>query len=200
MEVKIKKENNFEFLYLKGVPVYFAKVHSPVFKYQSTEHKEYSLNVFLSKKVTEALENTILVNKELKEVGVGLNKKRKIKYPLDTFPGMDGLFGMNLSSPEFSGSGASSAIAVIKDNKIFKENIGNGSICDIKCLGWRNPDDLLNLRLQIVVVKDHIPYESEVSLNIVDNELGVSVEVSTVVEASEDIPEASGDVDIDKIF
>ena len=87
-EAVLVKEGKNEFLYLKNVPVFFAQVLEPAKKYQS-EDLAYQFTVFVDSDTREKLElpvdeDGVAINKELNEVGKDRNKKKQIKYPLES--------------------------------------------------------------------------------------------------------------------
>lgn len=191
---KLVKDGKFSYLYLKNVPVFFASVHEPKKKYsdplpdaknQST--REYQVTAFVDEATREYLEDTVLLNKQIMEVGKDKTKKRKIKYPLSSqlkegqtihYDEVEGMHGLNLTLNEYTNSGKPAKLVVIdKEGKPFEESIGNGSVCNIKLFGYTNRDDQLVVSLNLVQVLEHVPYESGGSGTVVDNELGVSYEI-----------------------
>lgn len=214
MAVVLKKQGNFEFLYLKNVPVYFACVHTPKDKYQvnpdakNKSKREYAITVFVDDADREKLEDEVMINKTLMEVAVGKTKKRKIKYPLEkqlskedkeagktAYDDVKGLHGMQLTLNEFTNAGKPAQLVVVdKNGEPFSEDIGNGSVCNIKCFGYRNKDDLLVVSLNIVQVVEHVPYEGGTSGKVVDDELGISLTLPEQ-KAKESISEEFGDDD-----
>ena len=197
-EAVLKKEGKNEFLYLKGVPVFFAKVLELSKKYQS-EEKEYQLTVFVDSETREKLElpvdeGGVAINKELKEVGKDRNKKKQIKYPLESqlkdgkgtaYDLVAGLHGMGLSLNEYTKSGKKSILKVVDSNgKDWDKSkaIGNGSKIDIKCFGYRNQDDQLVVFPNLIVVTEHVPYEGGSGGVVTDDVLGVTVDMSSAYE------------------
>ena len=191
--VVLKKDKKFEFLYLKNVPVFFASVLEPKKKYSEPDpadknqsKREYALTAFVDDDAREYLEDEVLINKQLFKVGKDKNKKRKVKFPLEkqlkdgdgfSYDAVDGLNGIQLTLNEFTNSGKPARMVVVgTDGKPFKELVGNGSVCNIKCFGYRNQDDQLVVSLNIVQVVEHVPYEGGDSNKIVDDELGIDVE------------------------
>ena len=197
-EAVLVKEGKFEFLYLKNVTVYFAKVLELSKKYQS-EDLEYQLTVFVDTETREKLElpvdeGGVAINKELKEVGKDRNKKKQIKYPLESqlkdgkgtaYDMVAGLHGMGLSLNEYTKSGKKSILKVVDSNgKDWDKSkaIGNGSKIDIKCFGYRNQDDQLVVFPNLIVVTEHVPYEGGNGGTVTDDVLGVTVDMSTSYE------------------
>lgn len=197
-EAVLVKEGKFEFLYLKNVTVFFAKVLELSKKYQS-EDLEYQLTVFVDTETREKLElpvdeGGVAINKELKEVGKDRNKKKQIKYPLESqlkdgkgtaYDMVAGLHGMGLSLNEYTKSGKKSILKVVDSNgKDWDKSkaIGNGSKIDIKCFGYRNQDDQLVVFPNLIVVTEHVPYEGGNGGTVTDDVLGVTVDMSTSYE------------------
>lgn len=218
-EAILKQEGKFEFLYLKNVPVFFAKILELGKKYQSDD-LEYQMTVFVDTETREKLElpvdeNGVAINKELKEVGKDRNKKKQIKYPLESqlkdgkgtaYDLVDGLHGMGLSLNEFTKSGKKSILKVVdKDGKDWDKNvaIGNGSIITVKCFGYRNQDDQLVVFPNVVMVVDHVPYEGNTGGIVQDDVMGVSYDMSSAYEQEDEVtPESIKDsanegVDVD---
>lgn len=200
-EAVLVKEGKFEFLYLKNVTVYFAKVLELSKKYQS-EDLEYQLTVFVDTETREKLElpvdeGGVAINKELKEVGKDRNKKKQIKYPLESqlkdgkgtaYDMVAGLHGMGLSLNEYTKSGKKSILKVVDSNgKDWDKSkaIGNGSKIDIKCFGYRNQDEQLVVFPNLIVVTEHVPYEGGNGGVVTDNVLGVTVDMSSAYEEVE---------------
>lgn len=200
-EAVLVKEGKFEFLYLKNVTVYFAKVLELSKKYQS-EDLEYQLTVFVDTETREKLElpvdeGGVAINKELKEVGKDRNKKKQIKYPLESqlkdgkgtaYDMVAGLHGMGLSLNEYTKSGKKSILKVVDSNgKDWDKSkaIGNGSKIDIKCFGYRNQDEQLVVFPNLIVVTEHVPYEGGNGGVVTDNVLGVTVDMSSAYEEEE---------------
>lgn len=200
-EAVLVKEGKFEFLYLKNVTVYFAKVLELSKKYQS-EDLEYQLTVFVDTETREKLElpvdeGGVAINKELKEVGKDRNKKKQIKYPLESqlkdgkgtaYDMVAGLHGMGLSLNEYTKSGKKSILKVVDSNgKDWDKTkaIGNGSKIDIKCFGYRNQDEQLVVFPNLIVVTEHVPYEGGNGGVVTDNVLGVTVDMSSAYEEEE---------------
>lgn len=202
-EAILKEDGKYEFLYLKNVPAFFAQVSEPAKKYQS-EDRAYQLTVFVDTETREKLElpvdeDGVAVNKELKEVGKDRNKKKQIKYPLESqlkdgkgtaYDLVEGLHGMNLSLNEFTKSGKKSILKVVdKDGNDWDKNvaIGNGSVVTVKCFGYRNQDGQLVISLNLVMVVEHVPYEGGSGGGMVEDDiLGVSYDMSSAYEEQEE--------------
>lgn len=201
-EAILKEDGKYEFLYLKNVPVYFARVLEVVDNF-GKDGKEYQVTVFVDTETREKLElpvdeDGVAVNKELKEVGKDRNKKKQIKYPLESqlkdgkgtaYDSVSGLHGMGLSLNEFTKKGNKSILKVVdKGGKDWDKNkaIGNGSIVNVKCFGYRNQDGQLVISPNLIMVVEHVPYEGGNSGGMVeDSILGVSYDMSSAYEGSE---------------
>ena len=200
-EAILTQEGKNEFLYLKNVPVFFAQVLEPTKKYQS-EDLAYQFTVFVDTETREKLElpvdeDGVAINKELKEVGKDRNKKKQLKYPLESqlkdgkgtaYDLVDGLHGMSLSLNEMTKSGKKSILKVVDaDGKDWDKNkaIGNGSKIHVKCFGYRNQDEQLVVFPNLIVVAEHVPYEGNGGGVVEDSVLGVSVDMSSAYEDNE---------------
>ena len=208
-EAVLVKEGKNEFLYLKNVPVFFAQVLEPTKKYQS-EDLAYQFTVFVDSDTREKLElpvdeDGVAINKELKEVGKDRNKKKQIKYPLESqlkegkgtaYDLVDGLHGMGLSLNDLTKAGKKSILKVVDaDGKDWDKTkaIGNGSKVHVKCFGYRNVDEQLVVFPNLIVVVEHVPYEGGSGGIVEDSVLGISVDMSSAYEANE--PTAQSIVD-----
>jgi hypothetical protein len=191
---EVEGKGDFFHLYLMDVPVVFATVQAPKDKWapdgvvKGSLGKEYSLTAFINEETKTFLEDTAMINKSMFKVGVDKNKKRKIKFPLssqdeqerDTYDAYEGMYGISLTLPAVSKKGKENILTVVDaEGNEFKELVGNGSICSIRCWGYRNQDELLNIQMDIVKVMQHVPYEggSGGAGMVVDDELGVSVAI-----------------------
>ena len=180
MAVKLKENGKFFNLYIKGAVAYYAKVHSPVLKYQSDDEKEFQVTLFVSAKDAEALEDMAL-NKTLLEVGKGKNKRKKLAYESDKYPEAEGMFGFKLTRPELRKSGDKNQVIVVgADGKELPPEvlIGNGSKVDVRCFAYKNKDDMLVVQLDLMKVNELVEYEGSGG-RIVDDELGVDMERPT---------------------
>lgn len=213
MSIVVKKDKNFEFVYIKDVVCYYASVQEPKKKWSpdnSIKDREYSITLFVSDEDREKLEDVIKVNKQLSKVGVDKNKKRVVKYPLSkqvkgdgvSYDDVEGLNGIQITCPEFNKKGEPQVITVVdKDGNETQDLIGNGSRVSVKLFGYRNQDDLLNLRLNIVKVEDLVPYTGGSSDKVVDDELGVSVDKrSPAKKAADEFDEAPDNTSDDSPF
>ena len=197
-EAVLVKEGKNEFLYLKNVPVFFAQVLEPAKKYQS-EDLAYQFTVFVDNDTREKLElpvdeDGVAINKELKEVGKDRNKKKQIKYPLESqlkegkgtaYDIVDGLHGMGLSLNAVTKQGKKAILKVVDaDGKDWDKTkaIGNGSKVHVKCFGYRNQDEQLVVFPNLIVVVEHVPYEGNSGGVVEDSVLGVSVDMSSAYE------------------
>lgn len=200
-EAVLVKEGKNEFLYLKNVPVFFAQVLEPTKKYQS-EDLAYQLTVFVDTETREKLElpvdeDGVAINKELKEVGKDRNKKKQVKYPLESqlkegkgtaYDMVDGLHGMGLSLNDLTKAGKKSILKVVDaEGKDWDKSkaIGNGSKVHIKCFGYRNVDEQLVVFPNLIVVTEHVPYEGNSGGIVQDDVLGVSFDMSSSYETEE---------------
>ena len=200
-EAVLVKEGKNEFLYLKNVPVFFAQVLEPTKKYQS-EDLAYQFTVFVDSDTREKLElpvdeDGVAINKELKEVGKDRNKKKQIKYPLESqlkegkgtaYNIVDGMHGMGLSLNDITKAGKKSILKVVDaDGKDWDKTkaIGNGSKVHVKCFGYRNVDEQLVVFPNLIVVVEHVPYEGGSGGIVEDSVLGISVDMSSAYEANE---------------
>ena len=208
-EAVLVKEGKNEFLYLKNVPVFFAQVLEPTKKYQS-EDLAYQFTVFVDSDTREKLElpvdeDGVAINKELKEVGKDRNKKKQLKYPLESqlkegkgtaYNIVDGMHGMGLSLNDITKAGKKSILKVVDaDGKDWDKTkaIGNGSKVHVKCFGYRNVDEQLVVFPNLIVVVEHVPYEGGSGGIVEDSVLGISVDMSSAYEANE--PTAQSIVD-----
>ena len=201
-EAVLVKEGKNEFLYLKNVPVFFAKVLEVVDNY-AKDGKEFQFTVFVDSDTREKLElpvdeDGIALNKELKEVGKDRKKNKQIKYPLESqlkdgkgtpYDIVDGMYGMGLSLNELTKAGKKSILKVVDaDGKDWDKTkaIGNGSKVHVKCFGYRNVDEQLVVFPNLIVVVEYVPYEGGNSGGMVeDSVLGVSVDMSSAYEAND---------------
>jgi len=185
-------------LYIKNVTVFYACLHEARKKWQA-EDCEYKMTAFVDEATKDELLDEVLVNKMFLQVGVDKTSKppRKIKYPLSTqveegkahYDLVDGLFGFNLTKPEFSKKGNRMFVNVIdSEGKTFTENVGNGSVVTVKLFGYYNADGQLNVTLDTVQVLEHVPYEGGNSGVIEDDVLGVSYAIQKDEGAAKDAP------------
>lgn len=190
-------------VYIKQATVYFAAVHEVKPKYQSND-KEYSATVFIDEAAKDKLLDEVLVNKTFAEVGVTKTSKppRRIKFPLSTqveegkgnYDLVKGLWGFSVAKPEFSKKGNPLSVNVIDlEGNTFTENLGNGTVVNLKLFGYRNVDGQLVVTLDTVQVVEHVPYEGKGgSDSVEDDVLGVSYKVNKapVKEAATEAQEA----------
>ena len=185
-------------LYLKNVPVFYPVVHEPKLKYNSTD-KEFSVTVFIDELTKDKLEDEVAVNKTFAKVGVTKTSKppKRVKYPLSSqaeegklnYDEVEGMWGFTVTRPEFSKKGNKQTVNVIdKDGNAFTENVGNGSVCNIKLFCYKNRDGQLVVTLDTLQVIEHVAYETAASSDSIDDDvLGVSYKVKKaepVVEQS----------------
>lgn len=173
---------DFFLLYLKEVPVVYAAVQEPKKKFEGDE-KEYSLTAFINDETRTYLEDTVLINKQIHKVGVDKNKKRQIKYQTssqredkkNTFDSYVNLNGISITRPELKKDGSPNIVVVVDSGgEEFSGLIGNGSICNIKCFGYRNKEGLLNVQMELVQVVSLVPYSND-SGAYQDDELGIKL-------------------------
>ena len=191
-------------VYIKNTPVFYAAVHEPKLKYNSTD-KEFGLTAFVGEDTKDKLLDEVMLNKTFAQVGKDKTSKapRRIKYPLSSqveegkvnYDVVDGMFGVGLAKPEFSKKGNPMSVNVIDaEGNTFTENVGNGSVCTLKLFGYKNQDGQLTVTLDTVQVIEHIPYEGKTSADSVDDDvLGVSYKVkkADVKPAEQEAPKAT---------
>lgn len=199
-------------LYIKNATVFYPVVHEPKLKYQSTD-KEFSVTVFVDEESKDKLLDEVMVNKTFAEVGVTKTSKppRKIKYMLSSqaeegkvnYDVVKGLWGFNVAKPEFSKKGNKMSVNVIDtEGKPFTENVGNGSVVNLKLFGYRNQDNQLVVTLDTMQVVEHVAFESKGSSDSVEDDvLGVSYSVKKadkpVAPAPQAAPVAEPETDLD---
>lgn len=190
---ELPKSGNLETvnLYVMGATVFYPVVHEPMKKYQS-EDREYSCTLFVDEETKDKLLDEVLVNKTFALVGKDKTAKppRRIKFPLSTqveegkvnYDIVDGMYGFSVARPEFSKKGNLMSVNVIDaEGNPFTENVGNGSVCNVKLFGYRNQDNQVVVMLDTVQVIEHVPYEGKAtSDNVDDDVLGVSYKVKKV--------------------
>lgn len=225
MAIKVVKEkingNDFEFVYVKDVVAYFASVQEPKDKLNKPDPKdknqstrEFALTAFMSEEDSLELLDNVQINKQMFEVGKDKNKKRKIKYPLSNqveegkthYDEVDGLFGVQFTLNELTNAGKKARLIVVdKAGKPFNELVGNGSRVTLKLFGYRNQEGLLNVRMNVVQILEHVPYEQKES-RIVDEEMGIDLgmdelpemeEVKAQPERAHSAPSSQPDIDPD---
>ncbi|QGH72507.1 MAG: single-stranded DNA-binding protein [Myoviridae sp. ctThM1] len=203
----LPKKGDFETLniYLKNVPVYYPVVHEAKKKYQS-EDREFSVTAFVDEAAKDRLLDEVMVNKTFAEVGVSKTSKppRKIKYPLSSqveegkanYDLVDGLWGFSVAKAEFSKQGNPMSVNVIDlEGKPFTENVGNGSIVNLKLFGYKNRDNQVVVQLDTVQVVEHVAFESKGAADsVADDVLGVSYSVKKadkpVAQQEEEAPKS----------
>lgn len=177
-------------VYIKNAVVFYAAVHEPKLKYQSTE-KEFSATVFVDEEAKDNLLDVVMVNKNFAQVGITKTSKppRKIKYALSSqveegkanYDLVDGLWGFNIAKPEFSKKGSPMSVNVIDtDGNAFTENVGNGSVVNLKLFGYKNQDGQLTVTLDTMQVVEHVPYEQKGSAGEVEDDILGSYKVKKV--------------------
>lgn len=178
-------------IYVMNATVFYPVVHEPTKKYQS-EDREYSCTLFVDEEAKDKLLDEVMVNKTFSLVGKDKTQKppRRIKFPLSSqvedgkvnYDVVDGLYGFSVARPEFSKKGNPMTVNVIDaEGNPFTENVGNGSVCNVKLFGYRNQDNQVVVMLDTVQVIEHVPYEGKASSDSVDDDvLGVSYKVKKV--------------------
>lgn len=186
----LPKKGDFETLniYLKNVPVFYPVVHEVKKKFQS-EEREYSTTVFVDEEAKDKLLDEVMVNKTFALVGKDKTSKppRRIKFPLSSqteegkinYDLVDGMYGFSVAKPEFSKQGNKMVVNVIdKEGNPFTENVGNGSVVNLKLFGYKNREGQVVVTLDTMQVIKHIPYEAKGAADsIVDDVFGVSYSV-----------------------
>jgi len=188
-------------LYIKNATVFYPVVHEVKKKYQS-ELKEYSTTVFVDEESKDKLLDEVMVNKTFAQVGKDKTSKppRRIKYPLSSqteegkvnYDLVDGMYGFSVAKPEFSKSGKRMTVNVIDvEGKPFTDNVGNGSVVNLKLFGYRNQDNQLVVTLDTMQVIEHVPFEVKSAADsVVDDVFGVSYQVKKVEVKQESVKES----------
>ena len=184
-------------LYFKNVPVTFAQVLNPGKKYNSDD-TAYQFNLFIDAETKDALDE-IGLNKEMAEVGVTKIKKGsnrgQVKYKLDEHNSeYEGMFAAQFARNTVKRDDKGAIVkeysplkVVDAEGKPFTENVGNGSICNVRMFAYRNAEDMLVVMPDVMVVVEHVPYEE--GGDYYDEELGITVSAET---AKKDVKEAAG--------
>lgn len=171
-------------LYFKGVPVTFAQVLKAGKKYQS-EDTAYQLNLFINKDTMEKVES-IGLNKEFAEVGVTKIKKGanrgEFKYKLDEHnENYVGMFGAQFSRNTVKRDKEGAVTKTYEPLKVidaegnpFSQEVGNGSVCNVKLFAYRNEEDMLVVMMDTVMIVEHVPYAGKGG-DTFDDELGVTI-------------------------
>lgn len=140
--------------------------------------------MFVDEEAKDKLLDEVMVNKTFAEVGVTKTSKppRKIKFMTSdqaeegkvNYDVVKGLWGFNVAKPEFSKKNNPMVVTVIDtDGQPFTDNIGNGSIVNLKLFGYRNVDNQVVVTLDTVQVVEHVAYEGRTASDSVeDNILG----------------------------
>lgn len=168
-------------IYIKNAVVFYAAVHEAKKKYQS-ESKEFSAQVFVDEEAKDRLLDEVMVNKTFAEVGVTKTSKppRKIKFMTSdqaeegkvNYDVVKGLWGFNVAKPEFSKKNNPMVVTVIDtDGQPFTDNIGNGSVVNLKLFGYRNVDNQVVVTLDTVQVVEHIAYEGRTASDSVEDDI-----------------------------
>lgn len=196
-------------IYIKNAVVFYASVHDPKKKYNS-EDREYSATVFVDEDAKDNLFDDVLVNKTFAEVGKTKTSKppKRIKYPLSSqveegktnYDLVEGMWGFNVAKPEFSKAGNPMSVNVIDaEGNTFTENVGNGSVVNLKLFSYRNVDGQAVVTLDTMQVVEHVPYEGSGDAgSVVDDVLGVSYQVKKA-EAKVEEAKASTKAVVNKV-
>lgn len=189
-------------VYIKNAVVFYAAVHEPKLRYQSTD-KEFSATVFVDEEAKDNLIDVVMVNKNFAQVGVTKTTKppRRLKYPLSSqveegkanYDLVDGLWGFNIAKPEFSKKGLPMNVNVIDtEGNAFTENVGNGSVVNLKLFGYKNQDGQLTVTLDTMQIVKHVAYEQKGSAGEVEDDILGSYKVkkveAKVVEQEQETP------------
>lgn len=179
----LPKSGNLETanVYIKNAVVFYAAVHEPKLKYQSTD-KEFSATVFVDEEAKDRLLDEVMVNKSFAQVGITKTSKppRKIKYALSSqveegkanYDLVDGLWGFNIAKPEFSKKNLPMNVNVIDtEGNAFIENVGNGSVVNLKLFGYKNQDGQLTVTLDTMQIVEHVPFEGKGSSDSVEDDI-----------------------------
>lgn len=196
---ELPKSGNLEtaHVYIKNAVVFYAAVHEAKKKYQS-ESKEFSVQVFVDEDAKDKLLDEVMVNKTFAEVGVTKTSKppRKIKFMTSeqaeegkvNYDVVKGLWGFSVAKPEFSKKNNPMTVNVIDtEGNAFTDNIGNGSVVNLKLFGYKNVEGQLTVTLDTVQVVEHVVYEGRTSSDSVDDDILGSYKVKKV-EAKEEQP------------
>ena len=204
MSIKVKDNGNFADVLIKDAVIYWAKLGTPQEKYMSSD-KEFSATLFVSEEDAAALEDEAMINKNIVKAWTGKNTKRKVSYPEDKFPDVDGLFGFKIAMPEFTKGGKRNSVFIIDaDGESFADpnGIGNGSKVNVKVSGYRNKDGLLNIiGIPIVQVTELVEYSGGsggATDGIFDADFGVTIPASKPSDRPQAKPvESKTDIDDD---
>ncbi len=209
----LPKKGDFETLniYLKNVPVFYPVVHEPKKKYQS-EEREYSVTAFVDEAAKDTLLDEVMLNKTFAQVGKDKTSKppRRVKFPLSSqteegkvnYDIVDGMYGFSVAKAEFSKQGNPMSVNVIDlEGKPFTENVGNGSVVNLKLFGYKNRDNQVVVQLDTVQVVEHVAFESKGSSDsVADDVLGVSYSVKKADKLVAPAPQAAPVVEEDEGF
>lgn len=213
-EAILKQDGKNEFLYLKNVVLFYPSILSVNKKYQSDE-KAYQFTAFVDSETREKLElpvdeGGIALNKECKEVGKDRDKKRKIKYPLEKqikdgkgipYDSVKGMHGIQFALNEYTKSGKKSILKVVdSEGKAWPKDklVGNGSTASVKFFGYRNQDDQLVVFPNLIVIHEHVPYESNGGGAQEDDVLGITVDYTEDFAEREEV-DVTNEVEDDEI-
>ena len=157
MEVTFK---NKAFM-IKDVLCNWAKVNKPVDKYKAKNgEQEYSIELLISEEIVDTFEDNH-INKKPASLAdknkKALRKGKEAPYPED----QEDLYALKLTSTSIWPDGKEKKIQVVKEGKVFTDNIGNGSTVDVIGAISKKPNDdgLYTVYLSKLNVKDLIPFE-----------------------------------------
>lgn len=160
VEFKLGKSGK-QFL-IKGATAYWAKVQKPVPKHKAKNGEmQYEIKVFVTEAIVDQMDAASL-NKAPPSIAdknkKSMKKKGEVAYPVE----FDDMFELSLASSSTWADGKPKDLAVVKDNKPFKDNIGNGSIVDvIGYIGKQNDEGLHTVYLDKVKVVTLVEYEGD---------------------------------------
>jgi hypothetical protein len=182
-----------------NVPVTYAKVLAPAKKYNS-EDTAYALNVFIDQASMDELDK-IGINKQFAEVGKtkiakGANRG-KLKYSTEVeanAPYLE-MFAAQLGRDTVKRDKNGAVVKEYAPLKLldkagqpFTQEVGNGSICNVKCFAYRNTDGMLVVMVDTVVVVEHVAY-SRNDGEVFDDVLGIAIKTeSKPASGIEDFP------------
>jgi len=189
MTIKHKKDTKFEFVYFIDAIAYYASVQEARKKFKSDE-KEYAMTLFITPEDAKEArlpiaKGGLFINKKFNTVDVDRKEDDELKYDSEKYPGTEGLVGIQLTAPELTKQGKKRKLTIIdKDGNPFEDLIGNGSKVTVKCWGWRkSAEDKLNITLELVQVKELVPYEGATNGAVEDEILGVSYQIPQAKES-----------------
>lgn len=215
MSVVSKSVGKFEQVYITGdnSVMYFAYPLTKPQPKPKSDDKQYSVTVFVDTETREKLENPVedggvFINKQLFEVGVEKNKKKKVKFPTSdqvgedeySFDDVKGMHGVSLTAPEFKKNGDRSVVNIVdKDGKPWdkSKSIGNGTKANFRMWGYRNEEGQLNVTLDLVQIVEWVEGSSGGGNGGFDDVLGIDLsksETPAAMEAPTDFDDEDSDI------